>query len=198
MKHLSPADVMDMVDGTGDQRQSRHAASCPACRRLVDQAQASLALARSDESPEPSPLFWEQFSARVGRAIRQDPQPAGWTWLPIWRWSSLAGAALVVVAVTAGGLVWHARTGAMPVPAADAPLTSTTPLTELTSEVAPTSDEPWMFLSQLGSEFSADELAAADVRPVPGATDRAIAQLSGGERAELAKLLRAEMGDSTF
>ena len=45
---------------------------CDACRASVDDCATTLALARTDGAPEPSPLFWDHLSARVGAAVRDE------------------------------------------------------------------------------------------------------------------------------
>ena len=79
-----------------------HAAACDACRALVDDLREALALAQSDRAAEPSPLFWDHLSARVGTAVRAEAErrarrvPWLWRWGPV---SALAAAVLMAALV---------------------------------------------------------------------------------------------------
>jgi hypothetical protein len=57
-------------------------------------------------------------------------------------------------------------------------------------------DEPWALVSQLMADVTAEEVSAADLSTTIGSADRAVASLSEGEKAELARMLRAELGES--
>jgi anti-sigma-K factor RskA len=195
MKHLSPADVVDIVDGCAREQAALHAESCDRCRGLVDQARQAIRRAAPDQIPEPSPLFWEQFSDRVSESVRRVPEPSGW-----WASLSFSSAAipvgsLIVIVALVGLTVWQNRTAAPTEPAAEitAALVSgeqlESPLTVLES------DEPWMLISRVRADLESDETLVADMSAPVGSADQALNSLSDGEKHELARLLKAEIGE---
>ena len=96
--HLSPDELAAAADGTAGRSAAAHrdpsaatahrdlsAATahldrCPACRAAVSELSALLTALKSETVPEPSPLFWDHFSARVREATAQvtPPERRGW------------------------------------------------------------------------------------------------------------------------
>jgi hypothetical protein len=142
-------------------------------------------------APEPSPLFWEHFSARVREGVdRVEPESRGW-WA---RWvSGPAVATAVAAALALAGLGWYVSEG-------DAPATVTssgipTP-GQPAAQPAPASpdDEAWTVVVEAAEDVSWEEGAMPAALAVgPGAAERAVAGLSEQQREELATLLRAEI-----
>jgi len=58
-------------------------------------------------------------------------------------------------------------------------------------------DPSWLLVSVLSAEVSVEEAEASGVLPPPGSVDRALMQLDGAERVELAKILREELAAKT-
>src|SRR5687768_735001 len=67
--HLEDDVLLDLVEGTASAEAARHAAGCESCTRRAADARAGLAMASGAEAPEPSPLFWDAFRARVASQI---------------------------------------------------------------------------------------------------------------------------------
>src|SRR6187455_2911243 len=112
MNHLSPSEFVDFVEGTLDAARGSHAERCESCRRSGEELRRVFesSAARGDV-PEPSPLFWEHFSARVRGAVAQETVSApGWM---TWRPAFVAIAALAVF-VTAGSLIMRPVPVALP------------------------------------------------------------------------------------
>jgi hypothetical protein len=108
MRHLSADELVDLVEGIvsdapGDS--IAHLASCDRCRDQLAGLRAARAMASEIEVPEPSPLFWDHFSARVREAVANEPPPPDGWWHRLWSWPgvvapvSAAAAVIVVIAV---------------------------------------------------------------------------------------------------
>ena len=92
--HLSPVEILDAAESRGSERATAHLASCPACAAEAARARDTLSLARTDDVPEPSPLFWDHFQTRVQAAIDAEPGRPQAAWAAAWRtWGRLAAAA---------------------------------------------------------------------------------------------------------
>jgi hypothetical protein len=103
--HLSPEDFVAALERAPDGPAAAHLESCAACRDALASLRASWHEVAEAEVPEPSPLFWDHFAARV-RGATGDAVPvrSWWSGRPlIWMAGSVA-AALVLMA----GLVWRA------------------------------------------------------------------------------------------
>mgnify|MGYP001462598399 CR=1 FL=1 len=192
--HLSEADLadlIDLVDGTAGDERRRHAASCETCRVRLAELRAVWTLVRSDEAPDPSPLFWNHFSARVGEAVRQ--QAVAPRRVPGWWWSFAAVPAVLVVLALV--VVWRT---APPVAAPSPAVASLGPAGVETAGpsdaglVLAGDDESWELVALL-SESLAD-VEGEGLEPRLGAADRALGQLSRDEQETLARLLAEEMG----
>jgi len=191
MTHLSPDQLIDVAEGRGTPTVMAHAGTCEVCRALVDELRDTLALAHTDSVPEPSPLFWDHLSARVGAAVRAEAgnhaRRARW----LWRWgpvSALAAAVLVVALVV------------MPRgPRIGEPVAGTGSAVAAAESVGIESDDPgavddasWLLMSDLSQELTADEAGTA-LPAGPGTADRALRHLTGAERAVLVEIIREEI-----
>src|SRR5262249_36501935 len=90
---------------------SGHLDGCERCSAHARELRRIAELAAGDVPPEPSPLFWDHFAARVASALRDEPAPPAaeprwleWLRHPVSVWS---GAAAVVVLMMAT-VVWRA------------------------------------------------------------------------------------------
>lgn len=194
MTHLAPEDVVDVVDGCAEGHLIRHAESCDACHALVEDVRhAATWLAGTDEVPEPSPLAWTRFSARVGESVRRAPAPGGW-WAGLdWSWRAVPVASLIVLVALVGVTQWQKRS--QPASSAAGP-EAVAVAGHADAWLTPAADdEPWALVSLVMADVAADEMLAADVPAVIGSADRALESLSEGERAELARLLKAEINE---
>lgn len=191
MNHLSPDELVDLIEGTLAGDRAAHVRSCEPCRRQADDLRATLAEARGVSAPEPSPLFWEHFSTRVREAVAAEQGPRSrraWLWRPAY---GLAVAlALVLVIVTAA--LWR------PAPR---PVTPSTPVAAREDATADpigaieiaSDDRSWDLVTTVAADLAWDDAEEAGLTPRPGAADRAVLMLTAEERSELARLLKAEL-----
>jgi hypothetical protein len=77
-RHVSDAELMDVVEGGASAGGSRHVLDCPECAARVEQARAGLVLAREAKVPEPSPLYWESFGRQLGSRISSGAAEPAW------------------------------------------------------------------------------------------------------------------------
>ena len=104
MAHLSAEQLVDIAEGVRPESSASHLEACAACRKQLDDLRAMMAAAAAVDVPEPSPLFWDHFSARVHQAVeaeRESPAPAlAWWWVrrPL-IWAPGLAAALLAVAM---------------------------------------------------------------------------------------------------
>lgn len=178
--HLSPEERIDALDGTLQASRQSHVDACGSCRQelaALRQMADALAATPAGEVPEPSPLFWDHFQARVGAAVTT-VDTAPW-----WRGSSRAW---VVLATAAAVLfaVWLSPMGRRApgdlVPAAEI-------------EVATITDSvQWEFMSGVLASLEQDA-ARVVLAPSPGAVDAAFASLTESERETFARLLQEEL-----
>jgi hypothetical protein len=143
---------------------------------------------RAVDVPEPSPLFWDHFSARVREAIDEEPAPSRRS--AMWPRLAWAGAlaAVVVAAVITSGRVSHpfSDSGRVSAPVADAAVTA-----------APTLDDAsWSVVASAVGDLDVDQASAAGLLPSPGTVDAAINQLPPDEQRQLVELLREEIKNS--
>src|SRR4051812_25341843 len=96
--HLQPGEFVDLAEGTRTASSAPHLAGCEACRQQLAELKAMMSAASDVAVPEPSPLFWEHFSARVREAVEEDGVPARsfWTWPRVAMPLAAAMAALVL------------------------------------------------------------------------------------------------------
>jgi hypothetical protein len=141
-------------------------------------------LARVSEAldvPEPSPLFWEHFPARVRAAVAAAPVTPARVWWARPRAIALA-ASIAIMAVAAG---WTFRGPA----ARDTGEVSQQVLT--TGEDAV--DPGWAIVSSTAATAGVEALQDAGFAVRPASADAAIEDLTQAERAAFVALLQAEM-----
>ena len=208
MTHLTDVELVDLMDGTLAPARARHLEACEACRASASAIRETLARAADAEIPEPSPLFWEHFSARVQEGVRAEPvAPSGWfgwaqsatlKWARPGKWA-LSGALLTLLLVA---VVWRASA---PRPASTV---SERVATTLVTDPAdpdgfnPDLDEAWALVRTVADdvardtpasdEIAWDEVATEGFGVRPGAVEHAMVALTGDERSELLRLLQAE------
>lgn len=182
MTHLNDSEFVDLVEGRLAADRSRHADECDACRAEADALRDALAYVQRDTVPEPSPLFWPHFSARVSGAIGKERRPfSAWTlWL---REGGLEWAFAVVVVLLVGGLAWRTvgRIDPSPLPVvADI-------------EVADDSSDAWDAILIATDDLLIDETETLGIRVRPGSAERMAEELTPEERLELARLIEDEI-----
>jgi hypothetical protein len=194
MKHLTRGELIDLVEDRLRADRAGHAADCGHCRAEADALRATLALASSDAVPEPSPLFWDHFSARVADAIRDETPGAdrlasgAWLRSPVTGWAAAASLSLLVMV----SVVWRATLHA---PAPVAPPADSSVRAAVGSPATDDleADAAWAVVRRAAEGFEWDDARAAGISAHPGSAERIALELSPDERSELARLLEREM-----
>ena len=181
--HLSPDDLAAAADGTLGDEVAGHLDQCAVCRAAVSELSSVLTALKSETVHEPSPLFWDHFSARVREATAHVTPPERRVWMfgqPVLALGALAAVALVL-------LVWSSsrRDRAVSPPPAMATTASETPAD---AEVA------WQAMSEMAAAMTADDVRSATA----SAPERAsvLSELSDDERAAFVELLKREIGEA--
>ena len=190
-KHLSPEEFIDALDGTSP-ASAGHLAECVECREELAALQATIGAARNAEvggADEPSPLFWDHFSARVKQATADESVGTRWSW------GGLVWKPAVALMAAAGALAigLYVRPAVQP---AGSVAGGIQPATELASAAVPAfeDDGSWSLVTALASELDWNELSQA-AAPSEGTADAMIEELTPEQREALARLLQKEMGD---
>lgn len=186
MKHLSTEERVRLAEGPADGPHP-HLAECPQCRDEVTAARALLGEAKAVEVPEPSPLFWQHFSARVSERLAAERPARRPAWRSRWR-------ILVPLAVGAMGLMLAVSVHWRRPPAAQvgsAP--SVSPVSAVNEAEAGVEDEAWTLLQGLAGDFDVETVGDSIGRPLSNGAESAVWSLSEAERFELGRLLSAEM-----
>lgn len=169
-------------------------AACEACSHEIASLREMISQAADAGDPPASPLLWEHFPARVRAAIEDEepcaaPPAARWTWLRRPAFTTLAASTVVFVAVI---VAWHLR----PEPSHNAPqpgVTSAAANALDGSDAFLPRDASWSLVAEAGAHLDSDAAAELGFGVRPGSAERAVADLSQDEQAELARLLRAEI-----
>jgi len=195
MTHLTDQQIADALGG--DPASAAHVAACPACAAKVDALRDALRDVTDVDVPEPSPLFWAGFAARVNEAIDTAPPRRSWWGNPGFAWATIAAALLVVAAV-----VFVPRTAREPEPRVAATKTVAPAVTEgertpiddvLGAQPWPEDDDAWELVRSVAADLDYDAAREAGIVPRPGAVERAAVELDDEERAELVRLIEAEL-----
>jgi hypothetical protein len=140
------------------------------------------------EADEPSPLFWDHFSARVKQATADEPVGTSWSW----RGFAWKPAVALMAAAGALAIGFYMRPAIEP---GTSQAGGVQPATELASAAVPgfEDDGSWSLVTALASELDWNELSQA-AEPADGAVDAMIDELTPEQREALARLLQKEMG----
>jgi hypothetical protein len=190
MSHLTPVELVDAAEGALEIRRLQHLQTCASCRRELDALAGKMRDAGEGPVPEPSPLFWEHFSARVREAVAVEAAAAQASWWPrSWRlntvapFAALAGLVLVIVA----SINW----GGAPVPGAG--LATEGPNVDLAGVDSPSEETEWHALAEMVGPLDWDVAGEAGLTLLPGDADLAMLDLSDDERRELSLLVTSEL-----
>lgn len=194
MTHLDESQLVDLIDGHLAPALAEHVDECDTCRTRVAALRDALGDAKLDEGHEPSPLFWDHFSARVSAAVRHEAPraaPRGWmAWMrnPATGWATTASIAVLLMV----GALWRATLQAPVSPSAVAPITTRA------SAPAPVpddveSDRAWAVVRTAAGDLAWEDVTAAGITAHPGAAEGVAMELTADERTELARLIRAEL-----
>src|SRR6476620_5547728 len=83
--HLTAEELVDVAEAARSEASMPHLQTCDVCARRVTEHRAAMSDVRDVDVPEPSPLFWSQFSRRVSEAVDSERRPARTEWL---RWAT--------------------------------------------------------------------------------------------------------------
>jgi hypothetical protein len=152
--------------------------------------------------PEPSPLFWEHFSARVrDQVAHETPDRAGW-------WTSMGVRALVplvaalVMLVAVFSVTLLPRIGRSPAVRPELASTYAAVDSNLSADAdaaAPVdakNAEVWDVLTAAASDMGVEDAHAAGMATHPGAVDHEVTHLSQAELTELGRLLQTQLKGS--
>ncbi len=198
MRHLTNDELVDLIEDAArlqpDRR--RHAAECEACREQADALGAVLAQTASDEMPEPSPLYWDHFSARVSEAVREEsPAPLPLVWVQRFRSPLAAWAAAAVMAVLIMmTVVWRATLHA-PSRGGKAPELVQARVVAVDQNAGDNieADEAWAVVRAATEGLAWEDAHAVGISAYPGSAEGIALELTAEERAELGRLLKTEM-----
>jgi hypothetical protein len=192
MRHLTSEQLIDLAEGGRAASSTPHLQSCETCRNRLAELRATLSVVASVDVPEPSPLFWDHFSARVHDAVEAE-RAAGtsvfsrWSWLrltPLWA-GALAAVVLTIVIVTSGG-----RPG-QPVSAPAGPAASAAG--PLDVSLSPGDDPSLSLMADLAADLDWDAASEAGLTTHVGVDNDAVTELTDGERWALNQLLKGEL-----
>lgn len=193
MTHLSTGELVDALEGTLDEERASHLTVCDTCREQTDALRPVMNAAAAVRVPEPSPLFWDHFSARVRAAVNTEPAPSS-SW---WRRPAMgvaAAAAAAVLVVVALQIAQGRRQPVPVVPVASGVVNAPTRRAEAPDAAAVTAnDEVWGLLRAAASDMELSDARAAGLNVRPASVDEAVLDLTPVERTELERLIRVEL-----
>ena len=198
MAHLSTDHLVDIAEGTRPESSAPHLQTCASCRKQLDDLRAMMTAVAEVDVPEPSPLFWDHFSARVHQAVAAEREsPASrfsWAWLqrPL-VWAPGLAAVLLAVAMLSrvGPFDSQGR------PAVDPGSTGTSTVASVDTTVEPfvvTDDPSLSLVADLAADLDWDAVVEAGLTTHVGMDNDVVLQLTDGERRELRQILQMELG----
>jgi hypothetical protein len=194
MRHLTSEQLIDLAEGVRPTSSTPHLESCEICRNSLAELRATLSAAASVDVPEPSPLFWDHFSARVHDAVEAEAAAeAGaaafgrWSWLrvsPV-RVGTLAVIVLAIVIMTRGG---------RPDGPASPPEGATASDAGSSGDPSTVGDDPSLSLmADLAADMDWDAASEAGLTTHVGVDNDAVTNLTDAERRVLNQLLKGEL-----
>jgi len=185
--HLTPEEFVDAAEGTRSESSLPHLADCDRCRRELADLRRTMTVAVDADVPEPSPLFWEHLSARIGERIDAGSDRPWWqAWIRPRLLVPLSAAAVLVLIVTLAPGLRSARVAA---PAGPVP----TAAVESSNDSADLAADPLLTLvSDLSASMDLDSVSAAGFAD-PDSAEHAVTHMNTDELTALKQLLQAEM-----
>jgi len=189
-KHLSAPQFVDALDARVAPDVQAHLDACAACAEQLAGLRGTVTRAAEQRDvPEPSPLFWDHFSARVREAVSAEPVPVPF-WVQWWR----PIVALSAMTAVAAFVVWirvfpPAQTDQPVAITAGAPATETGPVLPATTD---NDDMPWNLIVALASDLSHDDLH--ELVPTEHGVAGMVEDLTPEQRAAFVQLVKREMG----
>jgi hypothetical protein len=195
MRHLTASELVDLAEGTRAESSAPHLRSCEQCRQELVEARAMLTVATKAVVPEPSPLFWDYLSRRVHEAVAAEGSVPRASWLSALQdWTSsrlvwLVSAGATAAVIVALGLALKSRPPGGSIPAAAA-VESVATVDSVADSTSPNDDPSLTLVAALASETDWDGNSEPELTTRLGAADKAVMDLSDGERRELERLLK--------
>ena len=190
MTHLTPDELIEVIEQSpAADRYREHLDSCEQCRTEAATLSAVLGTTQRVSIPEPSPLFWDQFSRRVHQAIAVEPgpipNPARWLRWPVLL--PLSGLALLILALAVSVTPRESARD-------DGRASVTEDSAPVGVETSATLETTWALVADLVGPIDLETAHEAGIAISPGAADEVALDLSADEREELVRLLRQELG----
>jgi hypothetical protein len=199
MGHLTSVELVDLAEGSREDRTMPHLASCDGCRRQLADLRAMISaghLHAGGDVPEPSPLFWDHLSARVQDGVANERVPTRTSVLGFWPRAAIAAAVALVVAVVAGLGSRVAAPGTQTAVALPPPRPIETIQNGQTAPAWLDSlDDPTLGLvADYGGTLDWDDVREQMAVPAStGSMEASVGELDAGERQELHRLLKEEL-----
>jgi hypothetical protein len=201
--HLRDTEFVDFAEGTLAAPRAAHLDTCAECHAQAEGVAAALREVSAVEGPEPSPLFWDYFSARVReQAAHETPERAAW-------WSSvgvralmpLVAALAVLIAVVSltmlPRITHHTPTPGELASSHVTPDAAAAADVDLQAPVGAQNEEAWAVLTAAASDIGVEEAHAAGMGAHVGAADHEVTHLNQAELKELGRLLQSELKRSS-
>jgi hypothetical protein len=192
--HLRPDELIDLAEGTRAESSATHLAECAVCRLHLAELRATMSAAADVDVPEPSPLFWDHFSARVRQALNAEGAPRSfWTWPRVLIPAVSVATAVLAVAVTLN----RGNTGRVVAPLSVVVPAPVAPVASMDLLVDPQSagDTALTLVAELSSEMDFETAREAGLA-TRGSAEHAVTHLTGSELRELQRLLQEELARS--
>lgn len=200
--HLSVEELIDIAEGTRHESSAPHLSRCGACRDQLTELRRVVAIAAQADVPEPSPLFWDHFSRRVGESVHQKGQAAAastgvFACLSPSRKAIGAVAAACVMVLLIASTARRLSPGAVqPAVAPPPPVADRHPSSSVTVD-APLDEASLSLMASLIGTLDADDagdfaLRNAAIGGAPPA-EHAVTHMNDEELRELGRLLRYEL-----
>jgi hypothetical protein len=188
MSHLSPSELVDLLDGLLAPARAAHAECCESCRAQCDELRRTLGESAAAGIPEPSPMFWDHLSARIREDIAQTTGPGGSrsAWLQWSPRSALAALAAVLIAAMAAWSLLPRQAAVEERPATGLAATQT-PRDDAEAERA------WALVNAAAEQAGWEDVEDAGLSARPGSAEGAILDMSDAERVQLIRLLEEEL-----
>jgi hypothetical protein len=202
-RHLRNTEFVDFAEGTLAAPRAAHLDTCAGCRAQAEDVAAALRDVSAVEMPEPSPLFWDHFSARVREQVAHEtPERAGWwTSASVRALVPLVAALAVLIAVFSATLLPRImRKPAVPGELAASHVTpdaSGAADIDLQAPVDAQNEEVWAVLTAAASDIAVEDAHAAGMGAHIGAVDHEVTHLNPAELKELGRLLQSELKRSS-
>ena len=186
--HLTVEELIDVAEGARTEASVPHLSVCDRCRAQLNDLRSAMASAQEADVPEPSPLFWTQFSRRVNDAIATE-HPVSRRWIEWTRPRVFlpVSAVLVAAIVIAVMLKPVARIAA---PASSTPPTVSAAVENPAGDLADVeSDSSLNLVADLTAGLELSAAMDAGLTPRESA-ERAVTQMNADELLALERLLK--------